>query len=83
MIDTIVRGGTLVRPDGRVKADIRISDGRIAEIGHDLKGASCDIDATALHVLPGLIDAHVHFNEPGRVGWEGAARARFRVERDR
>ena len=71
MIDTIVRGGTLVRPDGRVKADIRISDGRIAEIGAELSGAGYEINATGLHVFPGLIDAHVHFNEPGRVEWEG------------
>ena len=34
--DTIVRGGTLVTPDGRVKADIRISDGRIVEIAPEL-----------------------------------------------
>ena len=72
MIDTIVRSGTLVRPDGRVKADIRISEGRIVEIAPDLKGAAHEIDATGLHVFPGLIDAHLHFNEPGRTGWEGA-----------
>jgi allantoinase len=72
VIDTIVRGGTLVRPDGRISADIRISDGRIAEIGPELEGAAHEIDATGLHVFPGLIDAHVHFNEPGRVEWEGA-----------
>ena len=74
MIDTIVRGGTLVRPDGRVKADIRISEGRIVEIGPDLKRGAREqeIDATGLHVFPGLIDAHLHFNEPGRTEWEGA-----------
>ena len=37
MTDTIVRGGTLVRPDGRVKADIRHVEGRIVEIAPDLK----------------------------------------------
>ena len=73
MIDTIVRGGTLVRPDGRVKADIRMSEGRIVEIAPDLTGARAhEIDATGLHVFPGLIDAHLHFNEPGRTEWEGA-----------
>jgi allantoinase len=70
--DTIVRGGTLVRPDGRVKADIRISEGVIAEIGTDLPGGAQEIDARGLHVFPGLIDAHLHFNEPGRTEWEGA-----------
>jgi allantoinase len=72
VIDTLVRGGTLVRPSGRVKADIRVSDGRIVEIAPELKGATHEIDATGLHVFPGLIDAHLHFNEPGRSAWEGA-----------
>ena len=72
MADTIIRGGTIVRPDGRVAADIRISDGRIVEIAPGLAGADVDIDASGAHVFPGLIDAHVHFNEPGRTEWEGA-----------
>jgi len=72
MVDTIVRGGTLVLPDGRVKGDIRISDGRIVEIAPDLKGGGHEIDARGLHVFPGLIDMHLHFNEPGRTEWEGA-----------
>jgi allantoinase len=38
-----------------------------------LPGGTRDIDATGLLVLPGLIDIHVHFNEPGRTNWEGAA----------
>jgi allantoinase len=71
--DTIVRGGTLVRPDGRVRADIRMSGGRIVEIAADVRGAGHEIDASGLHVFPGLIDVHVHFNEPGRTEWEGAA----------
>lgn len=73
VIDTIVRGGVLVRPDGRVKADIRISEGHITEIRPDIDGAGHEIDATGLHIFPGLIDAHLHFNEPGRTEWEGAA----------
>src|SRR5687767_11509184 len=72
MIDTIIHGGTLVRPDGRVKADIRVSEGHIVEIGPDLKRTADEIDATGLHIFPGLIDAHLHFNEPGRTEWEGA-----------
>ena len=72
MVDTVVRGGTIIRPEGRTNADIRISDGRIVEIGPELMGAGDVIDATGLHVFPGLVDAHVHFNEPGRAEWEGA-----------
>ena len=72
MSDTIVRGGTLVFPDRRCRADIRIADGRIEEIGPELPGAAAEIDATGLHVFPGLVDVHLHFNEPGRADWEGA-----------
>ena len=71
MAETIVRGGTLVRPEGRIAADIRISDGRIVEVAPGLTGAAREIDATGLHVFPGLIDAHLHFNDPGRTEWEG------------
>jgi allantoinase len=72
MVDAIVRGGTLVRPGGRTKADIRIEGGRISEIGPELSGSGDEIDALGLHVFPGLVDVHLHFNEPGRTEWEGA-----------
>ncbi len=48
---------------------IGIADGKIAALAEG--SASEEIDATGLLVLPGVIDAHVHFNEPGRAGWEG------------
>jgi allantoinase len=51
--------------------DIAIADGVIA--GFEAGPARAEIDARALAVLPGVIDAHVHFNEPGRTGWEGWA----------
>lgn len=73
VVDTVVRGGILVRPDGRVRADISISDGHIVEIAPEINGAGHEIDATGLHIFPGLIDVHLHFNEPGRTGWEGAS----------
>lgn len=53
--------------------DIAVEDGRIAAIGPGLAGQGEEIDARGLAVLPGLIDVHVHFNEPGRAEWEGAA----------
>src|SRR5262245_35260403 len=64
--DLIVRGGTLVTPGGRTVADIGARAGRIAAIG-DLGAAVAGhtIDAAGLHVLPGVIDAQVHFREPG------------------
>jgi allantoinase len=73
LIDVIVRGGTLVTPDGRRHADLAIEDGRILEVGPDLTGGKHEIDARGLFVLPGVIDVHLHFNEPGRTEWEGAA----------
>ncbi len=70
---TIVRGGTVVLPTGVQRADVAIAGERIAAIGPDLPGSATEIDARGLHVLPGLIDIHLHFNEPGHTDWEGAA----------
>src|SRR5580658_150885 len=64
MADTVLRGDTL---------DIAIEDGKISAIGPELPGAAAEIDARGLHIFPGLIDVHLHFNEPGRTDWEGAA----------
>src|ERR1700733_3532752 len=53
--------------------DMAIEAGKIVAIGTELPGAAQEIDARGLHVFPGLIDVHLHFNEPGRTEWEGAA----------
>jgi allantoinase len=71
MPDLVVRGGTLA-VSGE-PADIAIEDGKITAIGPGLPGAAEEIDAGGLHVFPALIDVHLHFNEPGRTDWEGAA----------
>lgn len=64
--DLIVRGGTLVNHDGTGLGDVGIRDGRIAAIGTLTHAEAAEvIDATGLHVLPGLIDSQVHFREPG------------------
>lgn len=72
--DLIVRNGTVVTERGGVKqADIGISDGLFAVVEAGLSGTAKDeivLPSGAL-VLPGLIDPHVHFNEPGRTAWEG------------
>ena len=64
--DTILRGGICVLPWAEVTADIGVKDGRIASIGA-AAGDTADevLDVTHLHVLPGLIDPHVHFRDPG------------------
>jgi allantoinase len=75
MPDCIIRGGSVVLED-RVHAacDVAIEDGRIQAVGAELPGgATEEIDARGLHVFPAVIDIHVHFNEPGRADWEGAA----------
>ena len=69
----IVRGGTVVTARGVEPADIRIQNGRITEVGPNLSAEAEEIDATRLHVFPGGIDSHVHFNEPGRTEWEDIA----------
>lgn len=73
MTDLVIRYGTIVLPGGTRRADLAIEDGVISGIGSDLPAGRMKIDASGLHVLPGLIDVHVHFNEPGRTSWEGAA----------
>ena len=65
MIDLIVRGD---------ERDIAVEDGVIAGIAPEIgEPAREEVDARGLHVLPGAIDAHVHFNDPGRADWEGWA----------
>jgi allantoinase len=72
--DLLLRGGVVVTSEGETRADIAVTDGRIVEIGPGISGAPrVEIDGAHLHVFPGVIDAHVHFNEPGRTEWEGFA----------
>jgi len=72
--DLLVRHGTVVTPAGESYVDVAVADGHIVTIGPDLAGTSKEeINAEGLHVFPGVIDAHVHFNEPGRTSWEGFA----------
>ncbi len=70
--DLIVRGGRVVTPEGVTPAEVGVVAGRFAGVAPSLAGgAAQEIDATGLHVFPGILDAHVHFNEPGRAEWEG------------
>ena len=70
--ELILRGGTVVTPTGLAQADIGVAEGSIVAVDRELGGPSGEtIDATGLHIFPGVIDAHVHFNEPGRAEWEG------------
>jgi allantoinase len=73
MSDLVIRGGSVVTPNGVISADVAVSDGVISAVGPNLDTAPQEIDATGLHVLPGGIDSHVHFNEPGHADWETIA----------
>ena len=70
-LDCIVRGGTVVR-ESPEKLDIGIENGKIVMLEPEISStAKTEIDARGLHVFAGMIDVHVHFNEPGRTDWEG------------
>jgi allantoinase len=68
----VIRRGRVVTPAGVVEADVGVSDGVITAVEPELPGGGArEVDAAGLHVLPGGLDPHVHFNEPGRTHWEG------------
>ncbi|MDB6454193.1 dihydroorotase [Falsirhodobacter sp. 20TX0035] len=77
--DVILRGGHVTDPvNGREGiCDIAMEGGRIAALGHDLGPAREEIDIAGLHVLPGIIDSHVHLSSwlGGAVGHRMLARA--------
>ena len=59
---------------GSGRLDLGVEGGRIVALGEELgEAARSERDARGLHVLPGLVDLHVHFNQPGRERWEGLA----------
>ncbi len=64
--DLLIRNGMAVTPWGVEQTDIGVRDGRIAALGvPGSASAEATIDAAGLHVLPGLIDSHVHLRDPG------------------
>jgi allantoinase len=75
--DLIVRSRRAVLPDGTRPAAVAVSGPAIAAIGDygERLEASQDVDLGDLALLPGLVDTHVHVNEPGRTDWEGFATA--------
>jgi len=66
-VDLVINGGIIVSPDAEYHASIAIKDGRIHAIGAPsaMPEAKQILDATGLHILPGAIDVHVHFRDPG------------------
>jgi len=66
-VDLVIRGGKVVTPDAVFPASVAIADGAIVAVGADelMPQARETLDARGLHVLPGAIDVHVHFRDPG------------------
>src|SRR5882757_3438002 len=81
--DLVIHNGKVVSPDTVLEASIAIKDGRVLAIGaaDAMPPATETFDATGLHILPGAIDVHVHFRDPGyphKEDWEsGTAAAAF------
>ena len=66
----LIKNGTVVTPEGERRADVLIEDGIISEIAETVKEDCKTVDASGKHILPGLIDIHVHLREPGYEGKE-------------
>jgi dihydroorotase len=65
--DLVIHNGTVVSPDAATPASVAIKDGVVLAIGaaDAMPAAKETLDAVGLHVLPGAIDDHVHFRDPG------------------
>lgn len=72
-LDLIIAGGTVVLSDRVAKLDIGIRNGTIQSLTPPMTYGNeiTVIQAEGLHILPGTVDIHVHFNEPGLGSWEG------------
>src|SRR5215218_5170169 len=69
--DLILRGRWVVTPDGIRPATVYVRQGKIERVGppEDVSGPAIDCGDAVL--MPGIVDTHVHINEPGRTEWEG------------
>src|SRR5687767_3124358 len=69
----VVRSRRVVTPDGIVPAAVHVRDGTIEAVTawNEVPAGSTLEDVGELAVLPGVVDTHVHLNEPGRTEWEG------------
>ncbi len=69
----IIRSQRVVLPSGVQPAAVHFENGKIVSVGEwsTISGGANIVDAGDLVVMPGLVDSHVHVNEPGRTAWEG------------
>lgn len=72
MLDTAIKSKNVVTPQGVREALVLLRDGRISDVVPPDTAVACPVlDVQHRALLPGLIDPHVHINEPGRTDWEG------------
>ena len=66
-VDLVIRGARVVSPDQIIEASVAIAGEHIVAVGHDdtMPTARAEMRADGLHLLPGAIDSHVHFRDPG------------------
>ena len=62
----LIKNASLVNADEIVEANLLIENGKISDIGKEIKGADKEIDAKGQYVFPGFIDLHTHLRTPGR-----------------
>jgi dihydroorotase (multifunctional complex type) len=65
MLDLGIEGGEVVTGEGRAGANVYVRDGRVAAVTPERHEARQTFDATGALVMPGMVDAHVHFMDPG------------------
>jgi allantoinase len=76
-VDVVLRSRRVVTPDGVRPASLHLAGGTIARVAawDDFPSDSQGVDYDELLIMPGVVDTHVHVNEPGRSEWEGFATA--------
>ena len=72
MIDAVIISNRTITPDGIKRAAVLISNGKIADVVDDMPEGELPVTDVGDNILmPGIVDPHVHINEPGRTDWEG------------
>lgn len=74
MVDTLIKNLRFLQAGEWIDGEIAVEAGRIVDIGETVAGGTAKVaDGRGGYCLPGAVDLHVHFNEPGRTHWEGFA----------
>lgn len=72
MFDRVIKGERVLTPGGMKAAVVLLKNGKIADVSDDIPSGNLPVTDIGNKVLmPGVVDPHVHINEPGRTDWEG------------